>query len=635
MVLDSSSDSVLLLDWVASWKTTEGGLNYWELKPQIKQYQNRIINERLSGYKLYALATTITIPEEIYDDNQLQDQQPTSIISRVFRSGEPEISPDISFYSQHEHPHRDFALSCGIRASFCLPIFQTVDENDYYPDSVLELVSTSDKEIESLRRHFNTDYMKKLYLLAHQLPPKMTSLGLGEMDHVLTVVCEKLTLPLAQCWFPSGRHQGGFRVMYQSSNRVFHNNKLLFNFKDACSQLMWKLSDSLVGKTHSSHKSFFCQDITKISITKYPFAHYARNCESFACFTIFLRSSFPQHRECVLEFFLPSQKMDVHYPHTLLNSIFAIMKEHLHYYTYDSGENLTQVLSVQVVNPSMLNEPESFQIGQPERSHPHFKGLKDEGDLSQQIIRNVLLLFQDGIEEDVSAQNMNLFEGIANDEMPKRTPYIVDEISPLNELEKESPMKCITDTFKIDKQSKKYISYESISEHFGGPLVDAAKSFGVSRSTFKRICRDLGIKRWQNGKRKTEHNTSSNLRRRINDEEPSRGNVSCSEVPPVQDRVVDHTSQDLNKLTVKATYNGTTIRFGLPGSAGFAELEENVIERLHLERNSFSINYQDDEGDQVLIACDMDVRECMEITRFLEKTTIKLLLDPPINQIAP
>lgn len=33
---------------------------------------------------------------------------------------------------------------------------------------------------------------------------------------------------------------------------------------------------------------------------------------------------------------------------------------------------------------------------------------------------------------------------------------------------------CIKDAFQIEKQSKKYISY---GEHFGGPLVDAAKTF--------------------------------------------------------------------------------------------------------------------------------------------------------------
>lgn len=125
-------------------------------------------------------------------------------------------------------------------------------------------------------------------------------------------------------------------------------------------------------------------------------------------------------------------------------------------------------------------------------------------------------------------------------------------------------------------------------------------------------------------------NNSSKLRERLNAKEPIKRHVSFFGISPMHDTVViADTGQDLKKMTVEATYDGATIRFELPGS-GIAELEDSIIERLHLERENFSIKYEDDEGDWIIIACDKDVQECIEILRSVEKTTINMLLDPRI-----
>ncbi|KAK1353415.1 hypothetical protein POM88_052550 [Heracleum sosnowskyi] len=184
-----------------------------------------------------------------------------------------------------------------------------------------------------------------------------------------------------------------------------------------------------------------------------------------------------------------------------------------------------------------------------------------------------------------------------------------------------------------DNNSEESISFESLTKHFGRPLDDAAKSFGGNRSTFKRVCRGHGIKRWQFGNKRMGSSISSKLGTKLNDKVPSRRKLSCSGKAPVTDTAVVP-RQNMNKMIVKATYNDVTIRFELFDLSGLAELQDNVIERLQLERSSFSIKYQDDEGDWILIACDKDVRECMELSRSLNKTTIKMLLDLPIIHYA-
>lgn len=103
-------------------------------------------------------------------------------------------------------------------------------------------------------------------------------------------------------------------------------------------------------------------------------------------------------------------------------------------------------------------------------------------------------------------------------------------------------------------------------------------------------------------------------------------------MPPMQaTSSVAHTSQDVYPMIVKATYKGVIIRFRLSSSSGMAKLEEKVTERLPLEKRNFSIKDQDDEGDWVLIACDEDLQTCMDISRSLNKTTIKMSIDTPIT----
>ncbi|KAL8156782.1 hypothetical protein AgCh_001768 [Apium graveolens] len=184
------------------------------------------------------------------------------------------------------------------------------------------------------------------------------------------------------------------------------------------------------------------------------------------------------------------------------------------------------------------------------------------------------------------------------------------------------------------KKPEKGITFDILSEHFGKSLDDAANSFHVSRSTFKRICRSHGIRRWKHGKCRTGIQNFSKLRK-VNDKEPSKMDYVYSGIPSLQDLAVARTPQDMDKINVKATYDGVAIRFELLNSSGMAELEDNVIERLKLERDAFSIKFEDEEGDWVLIACDKDVQKCIEITRSLGKTITKMLVDLPISHSRP
>ncbi|KAL1804237.1 hypothetical protein ACET3Z_032884 [Daucus carota] len=99
----------------------------------------------------------------------------------------------------------------------------------------------------------------------------------------------------------------------------------------------------------------------------------------------------------------------------------------------------------------------------------------------------------------------------------------------------------------------------------------------------------------------------------LGDDEDVEPMTSASKQLKKSKMLVTHSSRDFNMMTVKVTYDVHTIKFELPSSSGLEELENSVIERLHLDRKSFSLRYQDDEDDCIDIICDEDVQEYVAV----------------------
>ncbi|KAK0600578.1 hypothetical protein LWI29_016269 [Acer saccharum] len=75
--------------------------------------------------------------------------------------------------------------------------------------------------------------------------------------------------------------------------------------------------------------------------------------------------------------------------------------------------------------------------------------------------------------------------------------------------------------------------------------------------------------------------------------------------------------QEMKSVMIKATFREDIIRFRISLSTGILELKEEVAKRLRLklEVGTFDIKYLDDDQEWVLIACDADIQECLDISR--------------------
>ncbi|XP_009605047.1 protein NLP6 [Nicotiana tomentosiformis] len=86
------------------------------------------------------------------------------------------------------------------------------------------------------------------------------------------------------------------------------------------------------------------------------------------------------------------------------------------------------------------------------------------------------------------------------------------------------------------------------------------------------------------------------------------------------------TRPEVMSITIKATYREDIIRFRLLLSSGIFMLKEEVAKRLKLEVGTFDIKYLDDDHEWVLIACDADLQECVDISRSSGSNVVRLLV---------
>ena len=66
-------------------------------------------------------------------------------------------------------------------------------------------------------------------------------------------------------------------------------------------------------------------------------------------------------------------------------------------------------------------------------------------------------------------------------------------------------------------------------------------------------------------------------------------------------------------VTIKASYRGDIIRFRVPCSAGVVAVKEEVAKRLGLDAGAFDVKYLDDDHEWVLLSCDADFQECLDV----------------------
>ncbi|CAL0300713.1 unnamed protein product [Lupinus luteus] len=120
--------------------------------------------------------------------------------------------------------------------------------------------------------------------------------------------------------------------------------------------------------------------------------------------------------------------------------------------------------------------------------------------------------------------------------------------------------------------------------------------------------------------------------------EACQTNLPCSDLAPNQSLHARNNAvtpfadrKEIKNVTIKATYKQYIIRFRVSLSCSIVDLREEVAKRLKLEVGTFDIKYLDDDNEWVLIACDADMQECMDVSSSGSNTVRVLVHDITSN----
>ncbi|OIT35080.1 PREDICTED: protein NLP2 [Nicotiana attenuata] len=84
--------------------------------------------------------------------------------------------------------------------------------------------------------------------------------------------------------------------------------------------------------------------------------------------------------------------------------------------------------------------------------------------------------------------------------------------------------------------------------------------------------------------------------------------------------------RDSATFKVKATFGKEKIRFSLQSHWGFIDVQQEVLRRFNIEDGKIDLKYLDDDDEWVLLTCDADLEECIDIHRLCKRRTIKISL---------
>lgn len=84
--------------------------------------------------------------------------------------------------------------------------------------------------------------------------------------------------------------------------------------------------------------------------------------------------------------------------------------------------------------------------------------------------------------------------------------------------------------------------------------------------------------------------------------------------------------RDSATFKVKATFGKEKIRFSLQSHWGFIDVLQEVLRRFNIEDGKIDLKYLDDDDEWVLLTCDADLEECVDIHRLCKRKTIKVSL---------
>ncbi|KVI07697.1 Phox/Bem1p [Cynara cardunculus var. scolymus] len=609
------------------------------------------------------------------------DSKEVGLPGRVYMGKVPEWTPDVRFFKTEEYPRVEYAQQLDVRGSVAVPIF---DHDRQSCLGVIEVVMTTQKsnyapEIERVCK-------------ALEVGDGLNQAALPEILEILKSACETHNLPLAQTWVPCIQQgKGGCR--HSAANVIhcistvdsacYVNDPAFKDFQEACSEHHLLKGQGVVGQAFTTNQPCYFPDIASYRKTDYPLSHHARIFNLCGVVAIRLRSTFTENIDYVLEFFLPVDCKEPEEQKALLNSLSIIIqnvcrslrivtdKELVEEGSVVSGIEAVKVEEISQETPVDLIGTQVRESGSgdgvfgndggnkrpPERRRG---GAKTEKTITLEMLRQY---FAGSLKD--AAKNLGVcpttLKRICRQHGIQRWPsrkikkvgHSLQKIQLVMDSVHGASGSFQIESFysnfpKLASSDPKTSSFSASKFH----NVDSKPIEGLVKSSLSPSCSQTsssgqscssGTHPYPHPRTPTaEDSGNCGLKRARSDAELHVSLYSEDQEQKVLQRSHSHKSLTELPITpklppkgehvqrVKVTYGEEKIRFRLQKDWGYGHLLQEIAKRFCInDMNEYHLKYFDDDSEWVLLTCDADLEECIDVYRLCQNATIKLALFEP------
>ncbi|KZV20231.1 hypothetical protein F511_01088 [Dorcoceras hygrometricum] len=585
---------------------------------------------------------------------------------RVFLKKLPEWTPDVRFFKQEEYPRVNHAYHYDVRGSLAFPVFEPGSGRCL---GVVEIVTMTQK----------VNYLPELENICKALQGSNESYQstLIEIRNALKYVCTIHSLPLAQTWAPcteQGRQgcclsQGNLAHCVSTiDSACYVADPQVSGFHEACSEHHLLKGEGVTGKAFLTNQPCFSEDVRAFSKADYPLSHYARMFDLSAAVAIRVRSTHLGTADFVLEFFFPINCKAGEDQQVMLESVLSVVQQNCQSLRVLSDEDLVQETpSKEIVSTSAGGSQEKKGLSEPKESATGGRNFTPSGNLSfgaktseKKQIKNEKTVSLDVLRQYFAGSLKDAAKNIGV--CPTTLKRICRQHGitrwPSRKIKKVGhslkKLQLVMDSVQGADGSMKLTSfYNNFPEFISPPNVPVQRPLSMSNvtshlqqvNTQPEGCHLIpATTASMPASSPGSHNSSSrhcfSLKRATSDaklldlgQEKTKlllrsnsqnifiNNHATVESPP------PNLSNENEMVTykVKAYFGEEKIRFSLHHQSSFQDLKQEVFRRFDVNNNiKVDIKYLDDDAEWVLLTCDADLDECMDIHRSSEIRTIKI-----------
>ncbi|CAA0397895.1 unnamed protein product [Arabidopsis thaliana] len=580
---------------------------------------------------------------------EVASEQLLGLPGRVFLRRMPEWTPDVRFFRKEEYPRIGYARRYQVRATLALPLFQGTSGNCV---AVMEMVTT----------HRNLEYASQLNTICHALEAfdlrtsqtsivpaslKVTSSSSSssrtEVASILQGICSSHGLPLAVTW----GHQDSsscLSALISASYAADHGSRC---FLAACSEHHLLGGEGIAGRAFATKKQCFATDVAIFSKWSYPLSHYARMFDLHAALAVPILTRGNRTVQFVLELFFPRDCLDIQTHSLTLASQLKLRFQSSPHLMVDDNQIAEEVRDA-ATPPLTQEDPKGKQVSFSFSSASSLENRKRKTKAEKDITLDTLRQHFAGSLKD-AAKNIGVcpttLKRICRQNGISRWPsrkikkvghslrklqVVMDSVEG---VQGSLHLASFYSSFpQLQSSSSSSFPFINPTQTVHVPPKSPPSSSGSQSSSGSSTC--CSSEEQQLGgfqKPALSHPQLLTLSSMHEDQRPVR---VTSSLPPLPSATTPRKAKD--GMKVKAMFGDSMLRMSLLPHSRLTDLRREIAKRFGMDdvlRSNFSLKYLDDDQEWVLLTCDADLEECIQVYKSSSlKETIRILVHHPLSR---